>query len=74
MMLIHAMLVDVDELAIRNEQAMQRTTLVVPVLEPAVDRLVQLRSSLRTCQRELSEVWADGEAERWMNDLGGVGG
>jgi len=74
MMLLHAMLTDVDELMVRNQQAMRRTALVAPVLEPAVDRLHHMRAELRLCQRHLSGVWSDGEAQRWIDDGVSAGG
>jgi len=56
----------VDELLIRNTQAIRRSPVVADVLSPAVDRLSSLRSSLRLVQREIGTYWAEQQTIQWQ--------
>lgn len=60
----------VDELLIRNTQAMRRSPVVADVLSPAVDRLSSLRSSLRLVQREIGTYWAEQQTIHWQSQRG----
>ena len=64
------MLAVVDELLIRTSQAMRRSPVVSDVLEPAVDRLSSLRSSLRLVQREMNTYWAEQQTIQWQSQRG----
>jgi hypothetical protein len=52
-------LIDIDELILREQQAMRRTELVHDVLAPSVQRLEELRWSLRMAHSELSVFLAE---------------
>ena len=56
---------DLDEVILRNKQAMRRTAIVVDVLTPAVERLVEIRESLRVVHTEINEVWSSGQERNW---------
>ena len=71
LMLLYAMTVDVDELIVRNAQAMDRALCVCPVLEPAQERLSEIRSDIELMQRELHGVWRDGQNVRWQLPVAG---
>ena len=58
---------DVDEVLVRNQQAIRRTGLVDEVLFPAVERLEEMRDNLDLAQRELGIVWKDWQAGRWRS-------
>lgn len=64
--LLHMMIMDVDELIVRNTQAMDRASCVCLVLEPAQERLIEMRSEIELMQRELHGVWRDGQDDRWQ--------
>ena len=64
------LLVDVDEVILRNQQAMRRTGLVADVLEPAVKRLAEIRDDIRLAQRELGEAWSEAQSRRWSDGKG----
>jgi hypothetical protein len=59
------MLVNIDELILRNQQAMRRSGVVVEVLEPAVKRLERMRHELRLAQKELNAAWVEGQNRKW---------
>lgn len=56
---------DLDEVILRSQQAMRRTSLVADVLDPAIERLVQIRKRVRVAKRAMNEAWLTGQAERW---------
>lgn len=64
--LLMDMLIDIDELILRNQQAMRRSGVVVDVLTPSTERLAELRRSVTAAQGELSALWHDGQAVRWQ--------
>jgi len=61
------LILDVDEVIVRNQQAIRRTGLVDEVLSPAVERLEEMRDNLSLAQRELGIVWKDWQAGRWRS-------
>lgn len=63
--LLMSIAVDIDEVAIRIDQAIKRTHIVRDVLQPSQDRLEGIRSDLATIQDELSQTWRDGQANKW---------
>lgn len=62
---LHTLIVDIDEVSMRINQAISRTPLVSPVLEPAVKRAALIRAHLSTLHTELSEYWRTGQSRRW---------
>jgi len=56
---------DIEEIILRNQQAVQHNILADNVLSPAIERLIEMRDDLALAQRELGHVWADGQASRW---------
>jgi hypothetical protein len=58
-------LVELEEVLLRNRQAMRRTSLVVEVLDPAITRLESIRANLRQSQLAMAELWKEEEARRW---------
>jgi len=65
---LSGMLVHVDECILRSHQAMQRSSLVIDVLEPAIRRLEAIRSELRLAQKSLNAVWLKGQERKWRRD------
>jgi hypothetical protein len=63
-----SVLFDIDELILRNRQAMRRTGLVTDVLTPAIERLAQLRESIHSIQAEVREAWVQGQENDWKDD------
>ena len=56
---------DLDEVILRSQQAMRRTSLVADVLNPAIERLVQIRKRVRVAKAAMNEAWLAGQAEKW---------
>lgn len=56
---------DLDEVILRSQQAVRRTSLVADVLDPAIERLMQIRKRVRVAKRAMNEAWLTGQAERW---------
>lgn len=65
LIVLQSLMLDADELSVRIDQAMHRTVLVVPVLEPARGRAVQMREQLSGLRERLSAYWVAGQARRW---------
>jgi len=59
---------DIDELILRNRQAMRRTGLVNDVLTPAIERLDQLRKSIHSIQADVQAAWSQGQEKDWIDD------
>lgn len=59
---------DLDEVILRTRQAMRRTAIVVDVLGPAVERLAEIRKSLRVVHAEINEAWSDGQERNWYGE------
>ncbi len=57
-----------DELVLRNRQAMRRSPLVNDVLEPSNRRIAQLQTDLQALQVELNRIWELGQAEKWRQN------
>lgn len=62
---LHIVLVDVDELHVRIEQAIHRTPLVLPVLAPALKRVGEIQAHVSTLRDGLASYWRMGQARRW---------
>ena len=58
-------LAHINELKLRNRQAIDRTNLVAPVLTPAIERLDQMEHDLRRIQAHMADLWEYGQAARW---------
>ena len=58
-------IVEIEEVLLRNKQAIRRTPLVEDVLGPAVVRLNTIRDSLRKSQLAIGEIWNEQQAKRW---------
>lgn len=56
---------DVNELILRNQQAIRRTPIVRGVLEPAIERLIQLKQSILIAHAELNAAWKAGQEANW---------
>ncbi len=54
-----------EEVLLRNEQAMRRTPVVEDVLRPAVERIRAIQKDIREAQREMGEVWSKGQIKKW---------
>jgi hypothetical protein len=63
-MLIHAER-DLDEVILRSQQAVRRTSLVADVLNPAIERLLQIRGRVRVAKGSLNEAWLAGQEDLW---------
>lgn len=62
---LYRVLVDLDELSLRIDQAIRRASVVSPVLVPAQERLCQVRERLAALQDDLGAYWSAGQAHRW---------
>jgi hypothetical protein len=62
---LYRCLVDLDELALRIDQAARRAAVVAPVLHPAQERLQQIRQRIAAVHNSLGEYWSQGQAHRW---------
>lgn len=62
---LYRVLVDLDELSLRIDQAMRRASVVSPVLVPAQERLNQVRERLGRVHTSLGAYWSAGQAHRW---------
>ena len=62
---LYRVLVDIDELALRIDQAIRRAALVGPVLHPAQERLAQVRARIATLHTDLGVYWSQGQSRRW---------
>jgi ABC-type transporter Mla subunit MlaD len=63
-------LTDLDEVILRNKQAVRRTDLVKDVLDPALARLVEIQRELEEAQAELVQAWKAGRRGHEGNDQG----
>ena len=61
---IQSIMVDMDELSLRTQQALNRTDLVRDTLEPAVQRLQHLRESLCLVRQEVRCAWLVGQSTK----------
>jgi len=62
---LYRVLVDMDELSIRIDQAMRRSSAVHPVLIPAQERLGQVRERLARLHKTMGQQWQTGQSHRW---------
>lgn len=60
---------DIDEIALRTRQAIRRTSIVQPVLSPALDRLAEIRNSLSIIKYELASYWSEEQSKRWTEEV-----
>ena len=65
---LDGMVMDVDEVILRVEQALRRTPLVSDVLDPSLDRLATIRGYVLRARAELSAAWHEGEASQWTDE------
>jgi hypothetical protein len=68
---------DIDEILLRMQQAIRRSSIVYDVLGPAVERLLALRSSLRSAQSAIGLIWKEEQTRHWSEveneqDHGGI--
>lgn len=56
---------DLAEVATRIEQATRRASIVVPVLSPALERVIAIHQHLTQLHQDLSGYWHAGQARRW---------
>lgn len=59
------LMIDVDEVIVRNQQAISGKGSVDNILAPAIERLVEMSDDLHLARDELIQVWTDGQAVRW---------
>jgi len=62
---LHRVLMDIDEMDLRIDQAVRRATIVSPVLVPAQERLEQMRKRITALHADLGKYWTTGQAHRW---------
>lgn len=60
-----SILLDMDEIILRNRQAIRRSPHVRDVLDPAVRRLEQMKHEMEQVKQELSEAWKNGQQDKW---------
>lgn len=58
-------LADLDEIILRTRQARRRSAVVQDVLDPAIERLIEMRDELESVQQELQAAWMNGQADKW---------
>lgn len=56
---------DLDETSLRVKQAMLRSWVVEPVLEPASLRLAQMRKAVLLAKQELDALWHEWNERGW---------
>ena len=54
-----------DEVALRCRQAVRRTPIVDPVLQPAIHRLEDIRGRIHNVTLALGAIWSDGADRKW---------
>jgi hypothetical protein len=54
-----------DEVILRSKQAVRRTPIVAPVLEPAIFRLEEIRQRINNITLALGEIWTNGSERKW---------
>ncbi len=57
--------IDLDEVALRVQQARRRTRLVEDTLAPASQRIERIREDLRLARHDLSQAWEEGQSKKW---------
>ena len=62
---LYRVLLDIDELALRLDQAIRRAAVVAPVLHPAQERLAQVRGRVAGLHASLGAYWSAGQSRRW---------
>jgi len=65
-----SVMADLDEVILRNRQAIRRTDLVKDVLDPALARLAEIQRELRSAQAELKEAWKEGRGREDQDQEG----
>lgn len=56
---------DLDETALRIEQAIRRSTSVTDVLAPALDRVRDIRARVIAAKTIIARQWAEQQSRRW---------
>jgi hypothetical protein len=62
---LYRVLIDIDEMSLRIDQAIRRASIVSPVLVPAQERLLQVRARLAVLHTAMGAYWAAGQSRRW---------
>jgi len=62
---IYRAMLDMEEIAMRLEQASRTAAETKPVLQPAAERLSQVMQRLAILHHSLGKYWRDGQAHRW---------
>lgn len=58
-------LMDLDEVILRTQQAVQRTAMVADVLDPSLKRLARIHKSLRLIKRTMDGYWEEADKHGW---------
>lgn len=56
---------DIDEIILRTQQANRRSALVHPVLDPAIERLHEIRQRVQVARKLIGDYWASEQNRRW---------
>jgi hypothetical protein len=56
---------DIDEILLRMQQAIRRSSIVYDVLGPAIERLLALRASVRSAQDAIALIWKEEQTRHW---------
>ena len=62
---LYRVMIDLEELSLRIDQAIRRASVVSPVLVPAQERLAQIQTRLSALHHSLGEYWSAGQSHRW---------
>ena len=62
---LNRVLMDIDEMTVRLDQAVRRASVVSPVLVPAQVRLAQVRARIAALHTSLGAYWSAGQSRRW---------
>jgi len=62
-------LVELDEIGLRTQQAIRRTSLVADVLQPSSKRLDRIRRNVRAAQAAIGALWSEEETKRLIRPL-----
>jgi hypothetical protein len=58
-------LLAIDETLLRIRQALRRSNQVKDVLEPAVERMMEIRRELVLAQQEVRQAWQAEQEKKW---------
>jgi hypothetical protein len=54
-----------DEIILRNEQAIRRTELVRDVLAPGIERMKQMKGRIDRHREIVKDAWREGQERNW---------